>query len=256
MNRELNRSLSLLRLLPLAAADGAAARPAPLPKVVFVLAFLVLTVSFGRYDWAGALLFAPFPFLAAAVEGVRLRPLLLRTLAALPFVCCAGLANCFFDRAPLEILPGLSLPGGAVSLAVLAAKTFGSVGMVLLLTSTTPATELAGALTALRVPCLLVLQLQLMLRYLPLVIEETGNSVTAYFLRNPGRRTIPVRDWGKVAGRLFMRSFERSNAVYRSMQCRLFDARAPLPAARRAAAAQWAGAAALIAIFCALRYML
>ncbi|MEA4863269.1 MAG: energy-coupling factor transporter transmembrane component T [Victivallaceae bacterium] len=255
MNREINRSLSLLRLLPLA-AEGAVVHPAPLPKVVFVLSYLVLIVSFGRYDWPGAMLFAPFPFLAAAVEGVRLRPLLLRTLAALPFVCCAGLANCFFDRAGLEILPRLSLPGGVVSLVVLTAKTVGSVGMVLLLTSTTAATELAGALTALRVPCLLVLQLQLMLRYLPLLIEEAGNSATAYFLRNPGRRTIQVRDWGKFAGRLFTRAFERSEAIYRSMQCRLFDARAPLAAARRAGAAQWAGAAVLIAIFGILRYML
>lgn len=255
MNRELNRSLALLRVLPLA-ATGAIRRPAPLPKVAFTAAYVVLTVSFGRYDWIGAMAFAPFPFMAAAVESARLRPLLLRTLAALPFVCCAALANCFFDREMIEVLPGLALPGGTVSLAVLTAKTFGTVGMVLLLSSTTAASELAGALAALRVPCMLVLQLQLMLRYLPLVIEEARNSATAYFLRSPGRRAIPVGDWGKVAGRLFVRSFERANAVYRSMQCRLFDARAPLPATRRATASDWAGTAVLIAIFGILRWIL
>ena len=51
-------------------SGGALARFSPLPKVCFVLGFLVLTVSFDRYDWSGSSLFAVIPFLLAWSGGV------------------------------------------------------------------------------------------------------------------------------------------------------------------------------------------
>ncbi len=238
------------------AKRAALRRIAPVPKTTFCIAFLALAISFPRYDALGCVLFAFVPLLLALIGRVPLAPLGRRVLAALPFVLCAGIANCFFDHARIELLPGIFAPGGVVSLLVLILKTCATVGMVLLLTATTPFNEIAGALHRLHVPCLLILQLQLLFRYLALVMEEARNVSNAYFLRNPECRLVPLRDWGPLVGRLFLRSVERSNAVWRAMQCRLFHAGNPLPSTSGSSWAEWLGTAASIGILFVLRVIL
>ena len=234
----------------------ALARFSPLPKVCFVLGFLVLTVSFDRYDWSGSSLFAVIPFLLAWSGGVSAGGVLRRAVLALPFVLCAGVANLFFDRNPVAFAAGTTLPGGVLSCWVLAAKTLATTGMVLLLTATTSISGISGALVRLRVPCLLILQMQLFCRYLVLTAEEARNLVNGYLLRNPGCRIVPVRDWGMLCGRLFLRSVDRADAVDRAMQCRLFLAGEPLPPGEAGSAAQWCGCIFAFSLLCVLRGVL
>ena len=200
----MNLSLQGLQQMRHTAASSPFCRIAPLPKVCFVLGFLLLTVSFGHYSLAGAVLFALTPFLLAVRGGVPAGTLFCRALTALPFVLCAGIANLFFDR----------------------------------------------------LPCLLILVLQLLYRYLFLLAEEAVNLRNAYFLRNPGCRVIPVREWGVLTGRLFIKSVERADAVYAAMQCRLFRAGAPLRAGRQGSWNEWAGFVLLFGVFCFLRIVL
>lgn len=235
------------------AACGPLSRLSPLPKVCFVLGFLILTVSFGRYEWAGCTIYAGTPFLLARIGGLSPVRLLRRSALALPFVLCAGAANLFFDREPAPFIAGLSLPGGLLSFWVLAAKTLATTGMVLLLAESTSLTGISGALTHLHVPCLLILQIQFLCRYLVLTAEEARTLACGCFLRNPSCRILPVRDWGMLCGRLFLRSVERAEAVYRAMQCRLFRAGEPLPAGETGSAAEWCGCLLLFSLLGFLR---
>ncbi|MDO4551333.1 MAG: cobalt ECF transporter T component CbiQ [Planctomycetia bacterium] len=231
-------------------------RFSPVPKVTVCLVFLVLSVSFGRYDWMGCMVFACIPFFIALTAEVPVCDLLKRCCMAFPFVLCAGIANCFFDRNPVEIFSWWEVSGGVVSLFVLMMKTLAAVGMVLTLTACTPMTEIAGALRRFHVPCVLILQLQLLFRYLWLLMEESRNVVQAYFLRNPECRIIPYRDWGNVVGRLFLRTVERAGAIYRAMQCRLFHAGNPLSAAASGSLKEWVEASFLMLLLFILRYFL
>lgn len=240
----------------LAPPESVMRRISPLPKVCFTIGFLFLTVSFIRYDWRGCVCFAILPFSLAVVSGISVKGLFLRTLPALPFVLCAGVANLFFDVTPVETVGAISLSGGVVSLLVLVCKTIASVGMVLILSASTSMRDLSGALVRLHVPCILVLQLQLLLRYLVLLLEEARNVSNAYFLRNPACRVIPVKDWGALVGRLFLRSVERANAVYQAMLCRLFQGRNPLPASSGGSFMEWGGTIILLGILCYLRVIL
>ena len=237
-------------------ASGAFSRLAPLPKVCLVLGFLILTVSFGRRAWCGCTLFAVVPYLLARAGGVSPVVLLRRASLALPFVLCAGAANLFIDREPVAVGAGLTLPGGVVSFWVLIAKTLAATGMVLLLAAVTSISGISGALVRLRVPCILILQIQLLCRYLLLTAEEARNLCNACLLRNPGCRIVPVRDWSTLCGRLFLRSVERANAVYRAMQCRLFHAGEPLPPGETGTAGEWCGVGALLLVFVFLRWSL
>ncbi len=231
------------------------ARFSPLPKVCFVLGFLVLTVSFGRYEWIGTTLFALVPFLFARIGDVPPGGLLARAALALPFVLCAGAANLLFDREPVCVMDGVFLPGGVLAFWVLSAKTLAATGMVLLLAATTSISGISGALVRLHVPCILILQIQLLCRYLVLTAEEAGNLSHAYFLRNPGCRILPARDWGMICGRLFLRSVERAEGVYRAMQCRLFHAGERLPPGEAGTPLEWGIGVLLFAVLCAVRVM-
>ncbi len=236
-----------------AVGGGWLSRVSPLPKVSLVVWFLVLTVSFGRYAWAGCVVFAALPLALAASGRLGVWRLFRRACLSLPLVLCAGLANVWYDREPVELACGVSVPGGVISLVVLCAKALATTGMVLVLSGTTTLSGISGALVRLRVPCLLVLQIQLLCRYLLLTAEEAQNLANAYRLRSPGRRSIPVGDWGMLCGRLFLRSVERANAVYRSMQCRLFRADRPLAASARGTVGEWLMCVVLALVLCVLR---
>ncbi len=247
---------ALLPLSSVAPDSSPLRRIAPLPKVVFLAAFLILTVSLGRYDWMGAALFSFLPLLFSLVGGVSPWRIFIRMAAAWPFVLCAGIANCFFDRTPVEWLPGLTTTGGVVSLAVLIGKTTAAIGMTLLLAASTPMSEMTGALARLHVPRILILQLQFMFRYLGVLVEEARNASNAYFLRNPHRKRIPVRDWGALIGRLFLRTVQRANAVHAAMQCRLFRLDAPLPRCAAGGVAEWTGVLLLLSFLVCARCIL
>lgn len=45
----------------------------------------------------------------------------------------------------------------------------------------------------------------------------------SYALRAPGQRGIHFSAWGSFLGQLFLRSFDRANELYQSMQLRGFD---------------------------------
>lgn len=238
MSAELNQTIETLRTHR-TDFQSVLCRFSPVPKVLFTFGFLILTVSIGRYDFFAAAAFALIPYFLAWVGGVSPLRLLRFGILALPLVLCAGVGNCFFDTKPVADLFGHAISGGQVSLFVLSAKTFATVGMALLLSTTTPINQIASALTRLRVPCLFVLQIQLLFRYLLLTLEEAQSVLNAYALRNPDQKLIPIREWGPLVGQLFVRTVRRGNSVYLAMQCRLFSARNPLPAARHAALWQW-----------------
>lgn len=231
-------------------------RVASLPKVIFLIVFLILTISFGRYDWIGSALFALVPLVLARAGGMSPLRLLSRMSAAWPFVLCAGIANCFFDRAPVEILSGTTAPGGFISLVVLIGKTTAAIGMTLLLAATTPMDEITKALATLRVPRILILQLQFTFRYLGVLVDEARNAVNAYRLRNPRCRRIPFRDWGILVGRLFLRTLQRADAIHAAMQCRLFRLDSPLPPGKRTRPSEWLGTLLAVTVLIIARYLL
>ena len=218
-------------------------RISPLVKVCFTLGFLLLTVSLQRYDWRGCTVFALCPFLFAIIGKIRVGGLFRMTLGAFPFVLCAGISNLFFDRTPVAVWNTWTLNGGVIALIVLLGKTLATVGMVMTLSAATPMQEISGVLVRLHVPCLLVLQVQFLFRYLFLLLEEARNVGNAYFLRNPAVRAVPLKDWGTLVGRLFLRSVERANCIYKAMQCRLFHAGNPLPNASKGSWQEWSAGA-------------
>lgn len=194
-------------------------------KIISTVAYIVCVVSFGRYDVSGLVPFFAYPIWACAVAGIPIKILFMRSLAALPFVAFAGLANVFFDSTRMSLPFGLSISLGWISFLVLCMKAFLTVSAAIILSSTTPIFALAEGLKKLKIPCVIVLQFTMTVRYIDILCSEAVRITQAYSMRSAGANVAKFSDWPKIAGNLFLRSLDRAENVYACMSCRGFSAR-------------------------------
>jgi len=180
--------------------------------------------------------------LVTASTVARLGPLRLvrGSWVVLPFVVIA--VPLLFTR-PGEVLFELELgplaltatDTGVRDVLSIAAKSWLSVQVALLLAYTTPFTDLVDGLRAIRVPTLIVSIISFMYRYLVVISEEAARMNRARAARSAwpadtgqggrggGSLRFRARVTGAMVGSLFIRSYERSERVYAAMQARGFD---------------------------------
>lgn len=220
----LTTSLSKIRSLE-ELSDGATVvhRLHPMTKMITTIVYLVVVISFDKYDISGLIPFIIYPMLLMALGEIPYKSVLSRLLIALPFSFFAGLSNPFFDRGLAFSLLGIPISWGMLSFLSILIKTVLTVEAVLILIATTPMDKLACQLIRLKIPKIFVLQIMLTYRYLGLLIAEAGNMMTAYHLRSSRQRGIRLEHAGAFMGQLLLRSFDRAEKVYVAMKLRGFS---------------------------------
>ena len=161
-----------------------------------------------------------WPVLLFAISGIPLRTCFYKLRIVLPLVMAVGLFNPIFDRAPLLMLGATAVSGGVVSMLTLMLKGVFCLMASFLLMATTPIDSLCAALRRLHVPGMLVTLLLLTYRYVGVMTEELAIMTDAYHLRAPGQKGIHVSAWGSFLGQLLLRSMDRAQELYGSMQLR------------------------------------
>ena len=177
------------RLDDLAARGTALTRLPPLPKLLAVLVYLCVTLSFQKYALTGLL-------------GMALWPILL------------------YEIDDLSIVKTLRQCWAVVALLVLVVKGVLCFLAVYLLIATTGMERVCAALRQLHIPRVLVTTILLTYRYIVLLLQEGNRISTAYALRAPGEKGIHFRAWGSLLGQLLLRSVDRAQLVYESMMLR------------------------------------
>ncbi len=176
-----------------------------------------------------------FLVLLLGVVLARLGPTftLRRSYLALPFVLAALPILFTLEGPSLTTVPGLgwtiTQPGLERFLTILV-RTWLGVQVGIWLSVTTRFPDLLWALTALRIPRVLVAIIGFMYRYLFLMVDQAMRMRQARAARSarvPGGKRPAVVWQGQVAGRmvgsLFLRSVERSERVYDAMASRGYD---------------------------------
>ena len=195
----------------------------PMVKMTTTLVYLIVVISFDKYDLNGLIPFAAYPVLMLALSETPYKPLFSRLLIALPFSIFAGLSNIFFEQSLAVYLFGIPISFGFISFSSIIFKTLLTVMAVLILVSTTQTTKLAHELIRMKVPKIVVLQMMLTYRYISVLIEETASMITAYHMRSPRQKGIAMADMGTFAGQLLLRTFAKADRIYYAMKCRGFD---------------------------------
>ena len=91
-----------------------------------------------------------------------------------------------------------------------------------LLVATTTIDMICGALRKLHVPKTLTALLLLTYRYIGVIMGEASAMSQAYSLRAPGQKGIHISAWGSFLGQLLLRSMDRAQELYSSMELRGF----------------------------------
>lgn len=193
----------------------------PIIKPLTTVVYLTSIVSFGRYEISRLLPFVFYPILIFAFGELPVAPILKRILLVEPLIIGVGILNPLFDNYTLMI-GGYAVSRGWVTFLSIFIKSGLTVTAGILLIAVTGMDKLAGALRMLKVPRVFVLQLLLTYRYISILMEEALRMFRAYSLRAPGQKGIRWNVWGSFAGQLLLRTFERAQRVYQSMNLRGF----------------------------------
>ena len=220
---KLDRALGELRQMDdLAAQQSPIHRLHPLAKLLATVAYIVAVASFGKYALSGVLVMVVYPALLFQLSGIPARTCFYKMRLVLPLVMAVGLFNPFFDRAPLLYIGTVAVSGGVVSMLTLMLKGVLCLTASFLLIATTSIDALCAALRRLRVPGMLVTLLLLTYRYVGVMTQELAVMTDAYHLRAPGQKGIHYTAWGSFLGQLLLRSVDRAEELYASMQLRGF----------------------------------
>ena len=192
----------------------------PLIKLIITVLYIIITVSFGKYDLAGVLVMSVYPAALFVLGEVSFKDSLKKIWILLPFVCFVGIFNPIFDRQPALLIGDFIITAGMISMVTLILKGILSVLASYLLIATTNIEKICYALRILHVPTILVTEILLAYRYISVLLNEAGRIIDAYSLRAPGQKGVHFKVWGSLAGQLLLRSMDRASAVYESMTLR------------------------------------
>jgi cobalt/nickel transport system permease protein len=206
--------------------DELAARSSPIhslhpaAKLLATIAYILVTLSFDKYDLSGLVPMLLWPILLFQLSGIEVRSCFYKLRIVLPLVMAVGLFNPFFDKTVVLRLGSAAVTGGVVSMLTLMLKGLCCLMASFLLMATTSIDLLCAALRQLHVPKLLVTLLLLTYRYVGVMTEELAVMTDAYHLRAPGQKGIHVSAWGSFLGQLLLRSMDRAQELYASMLLR------------------------------------
>lgn len=194
----------------------------PLAKVLVTIWYLVLVMSFGKYDIAGLAGMCLYPLLLMISGDISVRQAVRRLKPVILMVFLIGAANPFFDRVPVLETGKFTVTAGMISMVTLFFKTGFAVFASYVLIATTTVEQICYALRKIHIPQILVTVLLLIYRYLVLMLKEADRITQAYALRAPGEKGIKKSTWGSLAGQMLLRSMDRAQRVYESMTLRGF----------------------------------
>lgn len=195
----------------------------PVSKLLVTMVFLLVVVSFHKYDLSGLLPLVFYPLVVSSLGDVPFRLLFKPMLLTAPLLVGIGIFNPILDQSIAVVFCSVSISGGWLSFLSILLKGGLTILAALLLLATTGMDRIAFALRMLYVPRLFVLQLLLTYRYIYVLLEEFGRIWNGYLLRAPGQQGVGWQVWGSLTGNMLLRSMDRAQRVYEAMRLRGFE---------------------------------
>lgn len=210
------------QLNSLALRDQWMNRVHPLVKLILTLFYIILVVSFHKYDAFGCFGMMIYPWIMFMISELSFFQCIKRLRLVLPFVILLGIMNPLFDK-NIILVANMTFSAGIISMITLFLKAIFCIFASYILIATTTMEQICYSLRLLHVPKILVLQIQLTYRYISVLLEEVDRLLHAYALRAPGQKGLHISTWGSLVGQLLLRSYDRANEIYDSMQLRGFN---------------------------------
>ena len=220
MNKMENALSELGQMDELAVGDSPLHDISAIAKLLSTIAYILIVMSFHKYNLSGLIPMILWPVFLFQLSGIPVRTCFYKLRIVLPLVMAVGLFNPFFDRQILLHIGNIGVSGGVISLLTLMLKGVLCLMASFLLVATTPFDSICAALRKLHVPGVIATLLLLTYRYVGVMTQELAVMTDAYHLRAPGQKGIHVSAWGSFLGQLLLRSMDRAQELFSSMQLR------------------------------------
>lgn len=212
-----------VRLLDeLAAQNTPIHRLHPGVKLLTTLFFILVVVTFGKYDLISLLPLVLYPVVLLSLAELPAGYFFRRLIFVLPFVLFVGIFNPLFDHTPLIQIGTISISGGWISFISILTRVTLTVWAALILIATSGFNEIAVTLLKMKVPRVFVMQLLFLYRYVSVLMEETTVTLRAHSLRTFRGQGLGFKVWGSLVGQLLLRTINRAERIYQAMLCRGF----------------------------------
>ncbi|MCX7680602.1 MAG: cobalt ECF transporter T component CbiQ [Anaerolineae bacterium] len=219
------------------ALDGYRARTSPVHhldarvKLVLALLFILSAVLTPTGAWPAYILLTALVWSAIILSQVGMGFVQRRTAVVMPFALAAVTVIFTTPGRPVLTVWKFDITDhGLLRLISILLKSWLSIQAAVLLTACTPFPALLQAMSALRIPRVLVVILGFTYRYIFVIGDEAlrlirGRAARSGDLNGKGGGTLlwRARVTGNMAGSLFLRSIERSERVYAAMLARGYD---------------------------------
>ncbi len=222
MDQMTSAILELADMDTLASRDSFLHRRHPLTKLLLTILYIFTVVSFPVHQLSGMVPMVLIPVVLYQLAEIPLSTCFHKLRFILPLVCAVGIWNPILNRTPAFRIGPCTVTVGMISFATLMLKGILSLVMSFLLIATTNIEKICYALRLLHIPKILVTQTLITYRYISLLLHEAGTMFNAYRLRAPGQKGVHISAWGSFLGQLLLRSMDRANDLYQSMEMRGF----------------------------------
>lgn len=196
-------------------------------RILVTVCYLCMMLSVAPADLARLILFALYPVLACAIDGVSYGRLFLRSCIVLPFVVLIGIFNPFYERTTIFTIAGVDISLGWITFTSIVVRGLLSMQALMILVGRHGFTAFCRGLRSLGIPRFLSTQLEFLHRYLGVLLMEALTMRRAREARGYGGNGLPLKSWGEFAGQLFIRTLGRAERINRAMLARGFNGSMP-----------------------------
>ena len=195
----------------------------PLAKLLVTFCYIVLLTSINIYFLENTLAMGIYIILISIIGNLSIKRSIKRLKILFIILFLIGIANPILDRNVVIYIGILPITTGLISMITLFLKGFFAVISSYFLIETTGIEGICYALKMLHIPNILITVFMLIYRYIIVFLNELKKIWTAYSLRSPNQKGFNYKVWGSMIGNLIIRSMDKAQDVYESMELRGFN---------------------------------
>lgn len=192
-------------------------------QLVTTFAFILVVMSYSRYEVAALMPLLIYPVILMIMGGVPPGFLLRKIVIATPFALFVGVFNPFLDHQVVGRMGAYPLTGGWLSFVSIMLRFVLTVSAAVILVACTGIHRLCAGGERMGMPRVFVVQMMFLYRYFFVIGDEGLRVVRGVEMRSAGARPLGLRMYGILIGQLLLRAMDRAQRIYRAMVARGFE---------------------------------
>ena len=195
----------------------------PLVKLLIIVLYIIMLTSINKYDLIKTLSMSIFLIAVSIIGDLSIWHAVKKLKVIFILLFLVGIANPILDRNIYFYIGSLPIYSGIISMITLFMKGSFAIISSYFLIATTSIENICYALKLIHIPNVIVTVIMLIYRYMIVFLKELQRIWTAYSMRAPKQNGFNIKSWGSMIGSLMIKSIDKAQVVYESMEMRGFN---------------------------------